>query len=612
MTEATDAFGTIVGREEIGLYTASRARGFSPQQAGNLRIDGLYFDQATQLGTRLVRSSTVHVGISAQGFPFPAPTGVVDYHLRIPGEAYAGSALIGYRGYGQTYSEVDVQAPIGGEKFSVGGGFAYVNKSSVNYSPTSWDWDGGVIAHWRPNDSVTITPFWSIRKHNELGERAQAYVGPTSGLPHYRYVDVPVQGRITFGIGGSNIGATAQWILADGLTWATGVFHSTNISDANNTVAFLNNITAQGEGDYNILGSPRAKNTSTSGETRLTKAFNSETIHSTVYLSVKARDAHNEFGGSDRIAYGRATITSISQVGPPPFKFGPTTHASARHITPALAYEGLWRDVGQLSLGVQKAFYRRATAAPNAAIVGSSISPWLYNVSGAGYITDKIAVYASYTRGFEEVGSAPSSATNRGESVPAQLTSQVDAGVKVQILPRLQFVGGVFKIQKPYFNSDAVNFYRRIGTTSNKGAEFSLAGSLTERLTVVAGVTLIDPKVANDAAAGGPITTVAVGPIPAFGRVNFQYRLPWVQGLSLDTRIERMSKRYATTTGLRLPSFTKMDAGLRYTTLLFGKNVTARIQGTNLADAYGWEIQASGQLPTIDGRRVELSLALDF
>ena len=42
--QAGDAFGTSIGREVIGLYNQMSVRGFSPVAAGNVRIDGLYFD----------------------------------------------------------------------------------------------------------------------------------------------------------------------------------------------------------------------------------------------------------------------------------------------------------------------------------------------------------------------------------------------------------------------------------------------------------------------------------------------------------------------------------------------------------------------------------------
>src|SRR5579862_3475703 len=110
VAEALDAFGSTVGREVIGLYNATNARGFSPTQAGNLRIDGFYFDEGATMGpvTRIVRSSSVHVGIAAQGYLFPAPTGVVDYQLRTPGNEPVGSVLIGYNNDGNVaYDEND-------------------------------------------------------------------------------------------------------------------------------------------------------------------------------------------------------------------------------------------------------------------------------------------------------------------------------------------------------------------------------------------------------------------------------------------------------------------------------------------------------------------------
>ncbi len=41
-----------------------------------------------------------------------------------------------------------------------------------------------------------------------------------------------------------------------------------------------------------------------------------------------------------------------------------------------------------------------------------------------------------------------------------ELTWQVDAGIRYQILPKLQFVAGVFEINKPYFNLDQFDLFR--------------------------------------------------------------------------------------------------------------------------------------------------------
>jgi iron complex outermembrane recepter protein len=83
---ADDAFGTSVGNENIGLYNPFEVRGFSAVDAGNVRLNGLYFDRQTNPTNLLVPSSTMRVGISAQGYLLPAPTGIVDYELARAGE----------------------------------------------------------------------------------------------------------------------------------------------------------------------------------------------------------------------------------------------------------------------------------------------------------------------------------------------------------------------------------------------------------------------------------------------------------------------------------------------------------------------------------------------
>ena len=65
-----------------------------------------------QDSTRLVRSAAVHVGIAAQGYLFPAPTGVVDYQLRVPGDTAVVSTLNGYATYGVFYDETDFALPL--------------------------------------------------------------------------------------------------------------------------------------------------------------------------------------------------------------------------------------------------------------------------------------------------------------------------------------------------------------------------------------------------------------------------------------------------------------------------------------------------------------------
>src|ERR1700743_447445 len=72
-TPADDAYGLTLGLESVGLYSPGLVRGFSPQTAGNVRIDGLYFDQQGGLTNRVVGGSVIRVGVSEIGYAFPAP-----------------------------------------------------------------------------------------------------------------------------------------------------------------------------------------------------------------------------------------------------------------------------------------------------------------------------------------------------------------------------------------------------------------------------------------------------------------------------------------------------------------------------------------------------------
>src|SRR5213592_1327766 len=113
VTQAEDAFGFSVGRESLGIYNAGNARGFSPTAAGNVRINGLYIDPGNAfafpagLPSTLLGSSSVKVGLSAQGYPFAAPSGIVDQSLRLPTANNAASIVTNFDSYGSLGTEVD-------------------------------------------------------------------------------------------------------------------------------------------------------------------------------------------------------------------------------------------------------------------------------------------------------------------------------------------------------------------------------------------------------------------------------------------------------------------------------------------------------------------------
>jgi iron complex outermembrane receptor protein len=615
VAEADDAFGTVVGNEVIGLYTSTSARGFNPSQAGNLRIDGLYFDQAAAPVTRLVRGSAVHVGISAQGYPFPAPTGVVDFALRAPGENAVASAVATHGAVGSYFrltAELDAQMPVIANVLSLGGGVALTRNNAHEVAVRDKGHNAALIAHWRPSEALTVTPFWSTLKTQAVGgDRPRIFIGDNAP-PRFRADDMTSPEWLFFGFRQYNYGAVATWELPDQWALKAGLFRSENNTPRSFT-AFLLNTDSLGFGDYAVEQTPPRFTRSTSGEARLSKtAVEGERRH-TGFLMMRGRDRDITFGGGQLRRFGTARLGAFPALAEPQYQTTTPTATETRQATGGLGYEGLWRGVGQLSVALQKTDYERTLTRPGATPTTGADSPWLYNVGAAAYVTARLAVYGGYTRGLEELGTAPGNAINRDEAVPAQRTRQVDAGVRYQVRPKLQLVMGAFMIDKPYFGLDTANVFRALGDIRHRGVEVSLAGPLTDSLTVVAGIAALRPRITASTGAGGTSRLTAVGPIPRLVRVNLQYRPPGLAGLLLDTKIESVSSRYLTASNSRRISGTATwDAGVRYTTTLAQVPVRFRLQGFNLTNTFSVTPQASGQIAPYEARRVEFSLAADF
>src|SRR5687767_2593613 len=106
-SEADDAFGLSIAGETIGLYSDEYVRGFSPVNAGNLRLDGLYIDRQANFNERLFNDVAVRVGATALATPLPAPSGIADYSLRRPGPDDLLSVAGGVASFGSPFLDVD-------------------------------------------------------------------------------------------------------------------------------------------------------------------------------------------------------------------------------------------------------------------------------------------------------------------------------------------------------------------------------------------------------------------------------------------------------------------------------------------------------------------------
>ena len=609
---AQDAFGTSIGRENVGIYTADNVRGFNPIQAGNVRVEGMSFDQQWNPNFRLSAGSAIHVGISALAYPLPAPTGIVDYRLRIPGDRTQLSFGTGYGPYQKSFVELDLQTPVVKDKLSIGGGAA-LSHDSFPFGAGGRYINTALLARWRPLESAEIVPFIGWTWRDGEGVNPQIYLGAPVLPPHIkrrRYYGQPwaqIDGE------GANYGAIGRFDLAPGWLLRTGLFRSLQLTD-NSFTDLLVNALPSGSADRYVYADPPQRYGSVSGEARLTRLLVEGNRRHNLHVTVKGRLVNRLYAGSDIEYLGPTRIATYQPVPMPSFVFTERTRDRARQGTAGFGYEGTWRGVGELSFGVQKTSYRLTVDKPGVPGSVSRAKPWLYSSNAAVFLGTDLAFYAGTARGLEESGVASDTATNRGEAQPASITRQVDAGLRYRILPGLSAVAGLFEVRKPYFNLNAARRFTRVGKLRHKGAELSLSGIAASGLSVNAGVILMKARAQIEAVADQAILgSKLAGRLPRYGRYTAEYGPADWHGFSVDLEFFDFGHRPGSLDGkLTVPARRFITAGARYRFQIAGAPAMLRFQAANLTDKFGWQVNQAGGYTVNDARRYSLALTVDY
>ena len=610
VTQAEDAFGFSVGRESLGIYNAGYARGFSPVSAGNLRINGLYFDQAYNLSGTILGATSVKVGLSAQGYPFAAPSGIYDQTLRTPADTGGASFVGNFDSNGTWGAEIEGSLPVNGN-LSLGYG---VNATRTGFADGTSNWVHTVslIGRWRPASGIEIMPFWSLTDDFD-DEAGTFYVPAGKFLPQTARPDHNEGPEWSdFRYTGLNTGLLASARLSQNTVLRLGAFRSVN----DIKTSFTNLLASEqpdGSGERLLFADPPLKSWSNSGELRLSHSIPDGPRLHVFHFSVRERNARREFGGGDFLDLGPGRIgVDVTVPRPAGFNFSEPSHDRVKQTTVGLAYDGRWKNVGEISFGVSKAHFRKDTVLPGVHVASARSQPWLYNGTAAANVGKSVVVYAGYARGLEESGTAPPNAANRNQPLPVILTQQKDAGVRITLSKSVKAVAGVFDLSRPYFGFDSANIFRQVGTVRSRGAEFSLSGSVTPKLNIVAGAVFIDGKVTRIAGVPGVIGDRPVGLSPHQLSLNANWNSP-VKGLELDTTVINRAPAASTTDNLVfIPAKWRWDVGGHYHFKLAKRDATLRLQVFNLTGKTGWGIAGSGIYTSLPGRSLQGYLAVDF
>lgn len=608
---AQDAFGTSVGRESIGLYTPTDVRGFSPVQAGNVRIDGLYFDRQADLNSRLVSGSAMRVSAGALTLPFPAPTGVAEYFLRLPGAKPLVSTVVGVGPYDKVFAEFDAQIPLAGERLGLAAGGGVTLNDYWYWGGDATFWQGSLLLRWRPSETVEVLPFWS-RADREGWDTVPSIV-PAPGVVPPRVERHKFFGQqwADWSVYETNAGVIGRARPDDALLLRGGIFVSQTYKSRMFSDLFLNT-REDGSADHQFVAYPGQRDVSWSGELRASRRFSEGDRRHLLHLTARGRAVRHLFGGADVRTLGRANIGVAAPFTRPIFLDGLRTRDRARQLTAGLGYELHWPQVADLSLGLQKTGYRKRVLLPGQPVTRVAAGPLLGNAALSVRLPADFQAYVGFARGLEEPGTAPNNAINRGEPMAASRTRQFDASLRRQFGTALLASVGVFDITKPYFNLDPNGRFGPQGRVRHRGAELSLRGTF-DGLSVVAGAVLLKARIVSPLVAAGRIGAVPLGRFPRVFRGGLEYAPVGWSGFSIDGQLELLSARVASVDNrVHVPGIGTLTLGARYRFPLWGRRASLRGQLFNVTNSYNWNITSTGTFSYSDPRRITVQLALDL
>ena len=595
VTSAEDAFGLTLGLESVGLYGPQGIRGFSPQAAGNIRIDGLYFDEQGSLSERVVEGSTTRIGITEIGYAFPAPTGIVDYDLRHAGDGTPRATIIANAGpFGAYGVSVDGATPLAGKELILPIG---LSTQVSTQTPGNGAYPGytsrvtnfGATPQWSPNDRITVRGLFDWQETRNAKTFPQFFTAgeylPPAIPTGYLGQDWARSESLT-----KSLGALVAAHLTRTWSLNAGIFRSMVDTPLSYTDLYTG-ILPNGESDHYMVGYPDQSSASTSGEVRLTGHFHEGDWHHQLILVARGRNVLAHYGGDDTVYVGPADIDLGLQVPPPVFAYSARTDDRTQLWSVGSAYHLDWDKFAELEVGLQQESYHKSVATPGVPSGRLSDRPLRGYANSAIVLNRLVTLYAGYTQGLEDSGVAPNDAENRGAVLPASRTWQVEGGVRFLVTSNVKLVTGVYELQKPYFNFDTYGVDRQLGVQRAKGYELSLSGQPLTNLDINIGV-LVDKVaiVGPDLAAEG-VGPVAVGQPRLQYSASANYTIPWWSAASLDVSAQHFGVAPATVDNrIYVPAITFLSVGGRYEFRMFGKNSTLRVQLQNVPNYTVWTV----------------------
>lgn len=242
----------------------------------------------------------------------------------------------------------------------------------------------------------------------------------------------------------------------------------------------------------------------------------------------------------------------------------------------------------------------KSASTPVAALI---VKPW-----------DRLSLYASYAEGFGFGPDVPDLARNAGTVFPPVVTSQIETGAKLDLDP-VGVTLAFFEITQPSGILDPKTLIFGLnGEQRNQGIDLNVFGAPADGIRVLGGLTLSDGRLVKTEA-GRFDGHVAPGVPTVQANLGGEVDLPaWMlRGATLTGRVIYTSAQYYDQANTqRIPDWTRLDFGVRYSFTANGTPLTARFNVQNAAGTRYWGSAGSSVLTYGMPRTFLASLSADF
>ncbi|WP_293985720.1 TonB-dependent siderophore receptor [Sphingobium sp.] len=208
--------------------------------------------------------------------------------------------------------------------------------------------------------------------------------------------------------------------------------------------------------------------------------------------------------------------------------------------------------------------------------------------------TANVTTYASYMEGLESGSVTPNepSYAEPGKILDPFVSRQYEVGAKFAPREGLLITAALFRIEKANSYEDVTSSGQltitQDGLQIHQGLELTLSGKVTDRLTLIAGGTLMDAKVRkadNPALEGKKPTDVS----NRLAKIFAQYEIPGISGLSLSGGAFYAGPTYKDAANLqKIDGYLVFDLGAHLKTTIVDHPVSFNLNVANLTNKSYW------------------------